>query len=302
MRKVAVAAMGLLIVMGFMPILQNTAPMAAIIENSYEFTIAESIEPPAGLVSWWPGDGNPYDYIGPNHGTLIGDTTFTPGMVGDAFSFDGYEDKVLSTGHGIDGLQELTIETWVRHDSPLVDEINHYVTLGGGKAVLRHDYGQLHFYMNLGTHYNSETSNLVIPDVGYNPFTGNPIDHNQFSFINITGLQDTGWISLSADFSNADSDFMAWPGDMDPTEYNYYNNVALNQMVSVANPEEAIIKWDQSCDRLVVGCFDYSLEPGEWTLNVNTYNLHHIHVPDVLEAYQWPINGSILWEHMMGIT
>ncbi len=287
MRIIAIIAMGLLIVMGFMPLLSNTAPLATNMENPDAFTVADSIEPPAGLVSWWPGDGNAYDYAGPNHGTLLYDTTFAPGMVGDAFSFDGYQDMVWSTGHGIDGLQELTIEAWVRHESPLTDEINRYVLLGGEKAALRHDSGHLHFYMNLGAHYYSETSSLVIPDEGYSPFTGNPIDHSQFSFITITGLQFVERISLSAEFTNVDSDFMAWPGDMNPAEYSYANNIIGNQMASIASPEQGSIGWGLECDSLVVGCFDYSLEPGDWTLNVVTYGVHHLWVPDVLEAYRW---------------
>ena len=47
------------------------------------------IQPPHGLVAWWPGDGNADDVIGGNHGTLLNGATFAPGIVGQAFSFDG---------------------------------------------------------------------------------------------------------------------------------------------------------------------------------------------------------------------
>ncbi|MFW9807858.1 MAG: LamG domain-containing protein [Candidatus Thorarchaeota archaeon] len=287
MRKTAVFAIGILLVMGLMPLLSNNIPMASVIEIPYEFTISEAVEPPEGLVGWWPGDGNPYDYEGPNHGTLIGDTTFEAGMVGDAFSFDGDGDMVWATGHGINELQELTIETWLRHEAPLADEVNRYVTLGGEKAVLRYDYGELHFYMNLGGPYYSETSSLVIPDEGYNPLDGEPIDHSQFSFITVTGLLHADWISLSAEFTNADSDFMVWPGYMDPAEYSYTTDISNHQMVSLDSPETALIGWGGQYDSIVIGCFDYSLDPGEWTLNVDTFSLHHISVPDIIEAYRW---------------
>ena len=46
-------------------------------------------QPPAGLVSWWPGDGNAQDIIGPNDGTLQGGATFAPGVVGEAFKLNG---------------------------------------------------------------------------------------------------------------------------------------------------------------------------------------------------------------------
>ena len=52
------------------------------------------IPPPAGMVSWWPGDGHANDILGDNHGTLQGGATFGPGKVGQAFSFDGSGDFV----------------------------------------------------------------------------------------------------------------------------------------------------------------------------------------------------------------
>ena len=41
---------------------------------------AEMIE-----VGWWPGDGNPNDITGSNHGTLVNGATFAAGLVGQAF-------------------------------------------------------------------------------------------------------------------------------------------------------------------------------------------------------------------------
>jgi concanavalin A-like lectin/glucanase superfamily protein len=44
------------------------------------------------LLHWWKGDGNVNDSVGTNNGSLIGDTTFTTGVSGQAFSFDGAGD------------------------------------------------------------------------------------------------------------------------------------------------------------------------------------------------------------------
>src|SRR5262245_30842976 len=49
----------------------------------------------AGLVSWWPGDGNADDIQGGNSGRLQNGATFTIGKVGQAFSLDGTNDFVL---------------------------------------------------------------------------------------------------------------------------------------------------------------------------------------------------------------
>lgn len=49
---------------------------------------------PTGLVSWWPGDGNANDIVGPNQGTLQNGATFASGLIDQAFSFDGTDDFV----------------------------------------------------------------------------------------------------------------------------------------------------------------------------------------------------------------
>lgn len=47
------------------------------------------IPPPPGLIHWWPGDGSAEDIVGGRHGALSGDATCAPGLVGQAFGFDG---------------------------------------------------------------------------------------------------------------------------------------------------------------------------------------------------------------------
>ncbi len=44
---------------------------------------------PAGLVSWWPGDGNPEDAVGRNDAAAMGGLGYAKGMVGQAFDLDG---------------------------------------------------------------------------------------------------------------------------------------------------------------------------------------------------------------------
>lgn len=51
---------------------------------------AQCLPPPAGLVAWWPGDGNTKDIISGTTGTLAGNVTYiTQGKVSQAFSFSG---------------------------------------------------------------------------------------------------------------------------------------------------------------------------------------------------------------------
>ena len=71
------------------------------------------------------------------------------------FSFERPGDVVFAPGAGIDGLQQLTIDLWVKHNSLPPGRIARYVTLQGqqAKAVLRYDGengpAQLHFYMGI---------------------------------------------------------------------------------------------------------------------------------------------------------
>jgi hypothetical protein len=76
------------------------------------------VQPPAGLVSWWPGDGNAQDIIGPNDGTLQGGTAFAPGIVEEAFSFDGTNDYVsVADNPALDPTSAITVEVWINPSS-----------------------------------------------------------------------------------------------------------------------------------------------------------------------------------------
>ena len=73
------------------------------------------VPPPAGLVGWWPGDGNTEDIADTNHGTLLGGATFAAGQVGQAFLLDGIDDSVdlgnASNLHVSAG--DFTVDAWV---------------------------------------------------------------------------------------------------------------------------------------------------------------------------------------------
>jgi len=75
-------------------------------------------ESPPELVSWWPGDGNAQDIQGNNNGTLQGGTTFSPGMVGQAYSFDGIDDivEVPDSPTLNIGIDDFSIVAWIRMD------------------------------------------------------------------------------------------------------------------------------------------------------------------------------------------
>jgi hypothetical protein len=75
------------------------------------------VEHPAGLISWWPADGNANDIQGDNDGTLLDGATFTDGMVGQAFGFDGISRvSAPTTGLPTDDSNR-TLDLWVKVDT-----------------------------------------------------------------------------------------------------------------------------------------------------------------------------------------
>ena len=75
------------------------------------------VDAPAGLVGWWPGDGDAVDLVWQRDARLVGGARFAPGLVGDAFALDGFaggqDDAVLLPHERVEGLSDLTVELWV---------------------------------------------------------------------------------------------------------------------------------------------------------------------------------------------
>ena len=52
------------------------------------------LPPPAGLVSWWRGEGDATDAVGGHNGTLVGGASYRAGKVGQAFALNGVDGEV----------------------------------------------------------------------------------------------------------------------------------------------------------------------------------------------------------------
>ena len=97
---------------------------------------AACVQPPSGMVSWWPSDGDANDIVGTNNGTLVNGATFASGMVGQSFSFDGADDYVqVPDSASLDLTAQITIDAWVYptvQGRRVVDKI----TAGGSDGYL----------------------------------------------------------------------------------------------------------------------------------------------------------------------
>lgn len=92
--------------------------------------------PPANMVSWWGAEGNARDGLGNNDGTLHFGVAFAPGMVGQAFSFDGstgFVEMDNSASLSIPG--QLTIDAWVNPNNVSTNQsiVSKYNTCGGAE-------------------------------------------------------------------------------------------------------------------------------------------------------------------------
>jgi hypothetical protein len=90
------------------------------------------ITAPAGMTSWWPGDGNANDIVGNHPGTLVNNPTFAPGMVSQAFSFDGVDD-VVTTTLMLDYDGGVSFDAWIK----TTDEGALIIADGGGASANR---------------------------------------------------------------------------------------------------------------------------------------------------------------------
>lgn len=93
--------------------------------------------PPAGMVSWWPGDGNANDIQNGNDGTMQNGATFAVGRVDRAFSFDGVDDYADMGFAGIMDNNDYTIDAWVNVNSlPSSGDLRPIIKLGTGDQSL----------------------------------------------------------------------------------------------------------------------------------------------------------------------
>jgi hypothetical protein len=110
-------------------------------------TTNDCVPPPAGIVGWWPAEGNPNDVIGGDDGTLEGGATFAPGKVGLGFRLDGTNGYVQIPDSAALKPTNVTVEAWVWLDpsvSPADEQIvfkqNSWSYLFEGYSLLKeHD-------------------------------------------------------------------------------------------------------------------------------------------------------------------
>lgn len=145
----------------------------------------QCIPPPAGLISWWPGEGDASDIEGANDGVSINGASFAAGEVGQAFSFDGINDQIdIPDSPSLRAGTQFTIEAWFNTIDHTVDQC--IVMYGwsppqGKNNLLRLRNGFLHFSVR-GPAGGSATQLS-----GVSPVQSGTWHHGAFTFDGITG-------------------------------------------------------------------------------------------------------------------
>jgi hypothetical protein len=102
---------------------------------------------PAGIISWWPGEGNAYDIIGNNNGVLNNSANFAQGVVGQAFSFNRSQGAYISVPNSPSlnvGSGDLSMEAWIK---PTAQRFASIMDKRGS------GYTGYHLYLDDNTHF-----------------------------------------------------------------------------------------------------------------------------------------------------
>jgi hypothetical protein len=115
------------------------------------------VAPPSGIISWWSGDGHPFDIVGTNDGTMMNGATYADGRVGKAFSFGGSGDYLeVAGGVGDFGSNPFTVDFWI------------FPSNGGANTPL---LGKSHANGGIGWDIRLDSSTIQV--VGVNGWTFN---------------------------------------------------------------------------------------------------------------------------------
>lgn len=122
---------------------------------------------PQRLVAWYPGDGNANDITSDNNGMIKGElkglATFVSGKVGQAFSFDGYDDYIqASSTMANDPTTAGSLGAWVKFNKTpsSVSRIMQIIGKGGDGTdfdLQADQYNKFRFYVGAGKNVSSNT-------------------------------------------------------------------------------------------------------------------------------------------------
>jgi hypothetical protein len=125
--------------------------------------------PRDGLVAHWAGDGDAKDSAGTNHGTIVGDVAFAPGVSGQAFKFSGKAGHYITLGDAaslrLTGDQ--TLAMWICPDElPIWGEVLGTTPSAEGRIALNKKEGIVYFCGTQGERVSVASNGKAAHQVG----------------------------------------------------------------------------------------------------------------------------------------
>jgi hypothetical protein len=121
-----------------MPAMRGRTVIAVVLSGAAVW-ITASRPASAALVAYWKADGNALDSADAHTGTLSNGTTYTTGISGQAFQFDGTDDYVNVPDAADLRLTTVTLTAWVKRTR--LDAVDHILEKGGDWATGEPNYG-----------------------------------------------------------------------------------------------------------------------------------------------------------------
>ena len=106
------------------------AVFSAVIAVASPAAATDCVPAPPGLVSWWRAQGSASDSVDSNQGVLRNGASFAPGMVGEAFSFNGNNQCVEIPHASSLAASNYTIVAWVEPPAQVSDFISQDLIFG----------------------------------------------------------------------------------------------------------------------------------------------------------------------------
>lgn len=133
---------------------------------------AQSLPALSSAVGWWAGDGDVTDRLGNHTGAFVGAVKYAPGIVGNAFEFDGVSSHVeIPDAPDLDFAGQMTVEAWIKP----------YGHVGSYDPVVKHS--DLNQANGFAFEFSGNTLLFWVFAGGWRAAVGSQIPNNQWSHV-----------------------------------------------------------------------------------------------------------------------
>ena len=154
------------------------------------------IPAPSGLIAWWSGDGSANDLTGAHNGTLMGGATASePGVVGNAFLFDGTNAYVEIPDAPDLHPAYFTIEAWVRCDA--LDTPTNNSSYPGQQYLIFHQNAEYYAFEGFDLAKDREPRGTLATTNDTWCFEQTSVDGDNVYVESVTRVQTNVWYHLA---------------------------------------------------------------------------------------------------------